>query len=164
MAYQDLIRPSEQGHGKLCCMHRVIGLKLEHRFNIINLSRPADREKVDDLIARLTRRAIFLHSVAAQHQGQRVDQLPAEMTTVPPSASLLTWAKEPRARTLSGSGRQEAPVNLDEHPSSRSASSHAGSSVGTPIQLILPFMSEEEKMALIATILASTQAAAASNT
>jgi hypothetical protein len=29
---------------------------------------------------------------------------------------------------------------------------------------MVPFMSEEEKMALIATILASTQAAAASNT
>ena len=43
MAYQDLIRPSEQGHGKLCCMHRVTGLKLEHSFNIINLSRQADR-------------------------------------------------------------------------------------------------------------------------
>jgi hypothetical protein len=64
MAYQDLIRPSEQGHGKLCCMHRVTGLKLEHSFNIINLSRQADRAYVDDLIARLTRRAIFVHNVA----------------------------------------------------------------------------------------------------
>ena len=119
---------------------------------------------MDDLIARLTRRAIFVHNVATQHQGQRVDQLPAEMTAVPPSASLITWVKEPRARTLSGSGRHEAPVNLEELPSSRSASSHAGSSVGTPIQLMVPFMSDEEKMALLATIIASTQAAAASNT
>ena len=119
---------------------------------------------MDDLIARLTRRAIFVHNVATQHQGQRVDQLPAELTQMPSSACLTTWVKEPRARTLSGSGRQEASINLDDLPSSRSISSHAGSSVGTPIQLMVPFMSEEEKMALIATILSSTQAAAASNT
>ena len=105
-----------------------------------------------------------MHNVATQHQGQRVDQLPAELTQVPPSACLTTWAKEPRARTLSGSGRQEASINLDDLPSSRSISSHAGSSVGTPIQLMVPYMSEEEKMALIATIFSSTQAAAASNT
>jgi hypothetical protein len=72
--------------------------------------------------------------------------------------------REPRARTLSGSGRQEAFANIEEQPNSRSASSHAGSSVGTPIQLMVPFMSDEEKMALIATILSSTQAAVMNNT
>ena len=83
---------------------------------------------------------------------------------MPLSASLITWMKEPRARTLSGSGRQEASANLEEQPSSRSVSSHAGSSVSTPIQLMVPLMSDEEKMALLATIISSTQAAAVSNT
>ena len=145
-------------------MHRITGLKLEHSFNMVTLDRPAGRVQLDDLVDRLTRKAIFVHSLATQHQGQRVDQLPVEMTTVPPPASLITWVKEPRARTMSGSGRQEAPVNLEEQPSSRSVSSHAGSSVGTPIQLMVPFLSEEEKMALIATILSSTQTAVMNNT
>jgi hypothetical protein len=164
MAYQDLIRPSEQGHGKLCCMHRVTGLKLEHSFNMVTLDRPADRAQVDDLVARLTRRAIFVHRLATQHQGQRVDQLPVEMASVPPSVSLITWVREPRARTQSGSGRQEASAFPEEQPSSRSVSSHAGSSIGTPIQLMVSCMSDEEKMVLLATILSSTQPAEVSNT
>ena len=105
-----------------------------------------------------------MHRVATQHQGQKVNQLPTELATVPPSASLLWWTRESRARTLSGSGRQEATAALEEQSSSRSVSSHAGSSVGTPIQLMVPFMSDEEKMALLATILASTQGAGRSNT
>ena len=93
-----------------------------------------------------------------------MDQLPVEMTTVPPMAGLITWIKEPRARTLSGSGRQEAPVNLDEQISSRSVSSHAGSSVGTSIQFMVPFnMREEKKMALLATVKKSSHAAVVSN-
>ena len=102
--------------------------------------------------------------MVTQHQGQRVKQLPVEMTTVPPSASLITWMKEPRARTLSGSGRKKAPVNLKEQLSRKSVSSNAGSLVGIPIQIMEPFMNVEEKIALIATILSSYKAAAVSNT
>ena len=38
MVYQDLIRLSQRGDNKLCCMTRSVDFRFEHSLNLRNLS------------------------------------------------------------------------------------------------------------------------------
>ena len=105
--YQDLFRPSIKGDGKLCCMHRGTGtgFRFEHSFNISTLrafdSPEAAKAPLLDLLSRLAWRAIHIHSVVTQHQGQNTDQIPQEVRAFPPQARIPGY----KARAQSGQDR-----------------------------------------------------------
>ena len=73
-------------------MHRITNFKFEHSFNMGTL-RALESPEVDittllDYLTRLARRAIHIHLVVTQHQGQNADQIPLEVRAFPPQARI----------------------------------------------------------------------------
>ena len=63
MVFQDLIRLSQRGDNKLCCMTRSVDFRFEHSLNMRNLSLIglAGQLQPGQLTRRLTLRAIYFH-------------------------------------------------------------------------------------------------------
>ena len=134
-AYQDLFRLSLLD-GKLCCMYRMADFKFEHSFCIGNLIAVGEEDGTDpnELLARITKRAIFIHSVITQHQGRRLADLPLGTISIPPTACLITSLKRLRCR---GPGRkqkrkQKKRQEADVTSSISATSSATGSSKTSP--------------------------------
>ena len=73
-------------------MRRITGFRFEHSFNMGTVrayeSPEADIATLHDYLARLARRAIHIHLVVTQHQGQNADQVPLEMRAFPSQARI----------------------------------------------------------------------------
>ena len=73
-------------------MHRITGFKFEHSFNMGTIrafeSPEDDKAPLLDYLTRLARRAIHIHLVVTQYQGQNADQIPLEMRAFPSHARI----------------------------------------------------------------------------
>ena len=146
-AYQDLFRLSLVD-GKLCCMWRMADFKFDHSYCIGNLRAVGEEDGTDpnELLSRLTRRAIFIHSVISQYQGLRLADIPVGSNSIPPTACLITCTRRLRGR---GPGRkqkrkQKKRQDVEAASSISVTSSATGSSKTSPTQARVPPNSEQQ--------------------
>ena len=130
-------------------MWRMADFKFEHSYCIGNLRAVGEEDGTDpnELLSRLTRRAIFIHSVISQYQGRRLADIPAGTNSIPPTACLITCVRILRGR---GSGRkqkrkQKKRQGADVTSSISATSSATGSSKTSPTQARVPPNSEQQQ-------------------